>query len=73
MNKSLMKKEYKEYEIYIKLLYKGLKLNSFRPKFSSKLIRGTKLEISEINYLKSIAGTNQVIFNRGEKSNSKST
>ena len=52
MNKSLMRKEYKEYEIYIKLLYKGLALNSYRPKFYSKLNRGTKLEKSEIDYLK---------------------
>lgn len=64
MNKSLMKKEYKEYQIYIKLLYKGLALNSYRPKFEDKLTRGTKLERSEIDYLKSIAGTDQIIFNR---------
>ena len=64
MNKSLMRKEYKEYEIYIKLLYKGLALNSYRPRFYSNLNRGTKLEISEIDYLKSIAGTNQIIYNR---------
>ena len=64
MNKALMRKEYKEYEVYIKLLYKGLSLNSYRPKFENNLTRGTKLEISEINYLKSIAGRGQIIFNR---------
>ena len=64
MNKSLMRKEYKEYEIYIKLLYKGLELRSYHPKFDSKLTRGTKLERSEIDYLKSIAGTEQIIYNR---------
>ena len=64
MNKSLMRKEYKEYEIYIKLLYKGLALDSYRPQFGSTISRGTKLEISEINYLKSIAGTEQIIYNR---------
>jgi len=64
MNKALMKKEYKEFEVYIKLLYKGLMLNSYRPKFGAKLTRGTKLEKSEIDYLKSIAGKNQIIYNR---------
>lgn len=64
MNKALMKKEYTIFEVYIKLLYKGLVLNSYRPKFGAKLIRGTKLEKTEINYLKSIAGTNQIIYNR---------
>ena len=64
MNKSLMRKEYKEYEIYIKLLYKGLALDSYRPQFGSTISRGTKQEISEINYLKSIAGTEQIIYNR---------
>ena len=64
MNKSLMRKEYKEYEIYIKLLYKGLALNSYRPKYIDNLIRGTKLEKSEINYLKSISGTGKIIMNK---------
>lgn len=59
-----MKKEYKEYEIYIKLLYRGLSCNSYRPKYSSTLSRGTKLELSEINYLKSISGKNITIFNK---------
>lgn len=64
MNKSLMRKNYKEYEVYIKLLYRGLACNSYRPKYSSNLIRGTKLELSEINYLKSISGTDTIIFNK---------
>ena len=64
MNKTLMQKMYKEYEVYIKLLYKGLACNSYRPKFTATLSRGTKLELSEINYLKSIAGTNQIIINK---------
>lgn len=64
MNKSLMRKEYKEYEIYIKLLYKGLACNSYRPKYKDNLTRGTKLERSEINYLKSISGTGKIIMNK---------
>lgn len=63
MNKTLMKSEYKEYEIYIRLLYRGLACNSYRPKYFSKLIRGTKLDLSEINYLKSISET-AIIFNK---------
>ena len=64
MNKTLMNSEYKEYETYIRLLYKGLTCNSYRPKFYSKLVRGTKLDSSEINYLKSISGTDTIIFNK---------
>ena len=44
MNKSLMRKQYKEYEIYIRLLYRGLACNSYKPKFGANLLRGTKLE-----------------------------
>ena len=64
MNKSLMKNDYKEYETYIKLLYRGLACNSYQPKYNSKLVRGTKLDLSEINYLKSISNTNTIIFNK---------
>lgn len=64
MNKSLMIKAYKIFEIYIKLLYKGLALKSYYPKLGANLTRGTKLELSEINFLKSIAGTNQIIYNK---------
>ena len=65
MNKSLMKSKYKEYETYIRLLYRGLACNSYRPKFDSKLVRGTKLDLSEIKYLKSISNTDKIIFNKG--------
>jgi len=65
MNKCLMKSEYKEYETYIKLLYRGLACNSYRPKYYSKLVRGTKLDLSEIKYLKSISNTDTIIFNKG--------
>jgi len=65
MNKSLMKSEYKEYESYIRLLYRGLACNSYQPKYYSRLIRGTKLDLSEINYLKSISNTDTIIFNKG--------
>jgi hypothetical protein len=64
MNKALMKRQYKEYEVYIKLLYRGLACNSYRPKFRDTLSRGTKLDLSEINYLKSIAGKNTIIINK---------
>ena len=64
MNKFLMKSEYKEYETYIRLLYRGLACNSYQPKYFSKLIRGTKLDLSEINYLKSISETDTIIFNK---------
>ena len=65
MNKCLMRSEYKEYETYIKLLYRGLTCNSYRPKYYSKLVRGTKLDLSEIKYLKSISNTDTIIFNKG--------
>lgn len=65
MNKSLMKNGYKEYETYIRLLYRGLACNSYQPKYNSKLVRGTKLDLSEINYLKSISNTDTIIFNKG--------
>ena len=58
MNKTLMKSEYKEYETYIKLLYRGLACNSYQPKYYTKLVRGTKLDLSEISYLKSISQKN---------------
>ena len=64
MNKCLMRSEYKEYETYIKLLYRGLACNSYRPKYYSKLVRGTKLDLSEIKYLKSISNTGTIIFNK---------
>ena len=64
MNKTLMKSEYKEYETYIKLLYRGLACNSYQPKYYTKLVRGTKLDLSEISYLKSISQKNIIIFNK---------
>ena len=36
MNKSLMKSEYNDYETYIRLLYRGLSYNSYRPVYFSK-------------------------------------
>ena len=39
MNKTLMKSQYKEYEVYIKLLYRGLACNSYRPKYYRTLTR----------------------------------
>jgi len=64
MNRALMANNYKEYETYIKLLYRGLACNSYHPKYNSKLVRGTKLDLSEINYLKSISNTDTIIFNK---------
>ena len=64
MNRVLMANNYKEYETYIRLLYRGLTCNSYHPKYNSKLVRGTKLDLSEINYLKSISNTNTIIFNK---------
>ena len=37
MNKSLKKSEYNDYETYIRLLYRGLSYNSYRPVYFSKL------------------------------------
>lgn len=54
MNQNLMKKNYKIYLTYIKLLYKGIYNNSYEPKTDCTLYRGTKLEKFEINYLKDI-------------------
>ena len=64
MNKFLMNNIYKEYEVYIKLLYRGLACNSYKPIYDSTLSRGTKLELDEIEYLKSIAGKNITVFNK---------
>ena len=64
MNKTLMESNYKEYETYIRLLYRGLSCNSYQPKYYTKLIRGTKLDSTEIDYLKSISGTDTIIFNK---------
>ena len=72
MNTNLMKNVYYEYKIYIKLLYRGLACDSYQTIFdyskcseeSYTLTRGTKLELSEINYLKSIAGKNIIIYNK---------
>ena len=64
MNRSLMINNYKEYETYIRLLYRGLACNSYHPKYNSKLVRGTKLDLSEIKYLKSISNTGTIIFNK---------
>jgi len=64
MNRTLMINNYKEYETYIRLLYRGLACNSYYPKYNSKLVRGTKLDLSEINYLKSISNTGTIIFNK---------
>ena len=54
MNQNLMKRNYKYYSTYIKLLYKGVLNNSYPPKTDCTLYRGTKLESFEINYLKDI-------------------
>ena len=54
MNQNLMKRNYKYYSTYIKLLYKGILNESYPPKTDCPLYRGTKLEIFEINYLKDI-------------------
>ena len=64
MNKTLMESNYKDYETYIRLLYRGLSCNSYQPKYYTKLIRGTKLDSTEIDYLKSISGTDTIIFNK---------
>ena len=52
MNQNLMKKNYNIYLTYIKLLYKGIFNNSYKPKTGCTLYRGTRLEKLEINYLK---------------------
>ena len=49
-----MKRNFKYYSTYIKLLYKGILNNSYQPKVDCALYRGTKLEIFEINYLKEL-------------------
>jgi len=54
MNQNLMKKNYKVYSTYIKLLYKGIRNNSYKPKTDCELYRGTKLEKFEIKILKDI-------------------
>ena len=54
MNQNLMKKNYKVYSTYIKLLYKGIRNNSYKPKTDCELYRGTKLENFEIKLLKDI-------------------
>lgn len=54
MNQNLMKKNYKIYLTYIKLLYKGINNKSYKPKTDCTLYRGTKLEKFEIQYLKDI-------------------
>ena len=54
MNQNLMKKNYKVYLTYIKLLYKGIINNSYEPKTNCTLYRGTKLERFEIELLKNI-------------------
>ena len=54
MNQNLMKRNYKYYSTYIKLLYKGILNHSYPPKTDCTLYRGTKLESFEINYLKDI-------------------
>ena len=54
MNQNLMKRNYKYYSTYIKLLYKGILNKSYPPKTNCTLYRGTKLESFEINYLKEI-------------------
>ena len=52
MNQNLMKKNYKIYLTYIKLLYKGIFNNSYKPKTNCTLYRGTRLEKFEIKFLK---------------------
>ena len=52
MNQNLMKKNYKIYLTYIKLLYKGIINNSYKPKTDCTLYRGTRLEKFEIKFLK---------------------
>ena len=52
MNQNLMKKNYKIYLTYIKLLYKGIMNNSYKPKTDCILYRGTRLEKFEIQFLK---------------------
>ena len=52
MNQNLMKKNYEIYLTYIKLLYKGIYNNSYKPRTNCTLYRGTRLEQFEIKYLK---------------------
>ncbi len=54
MNQNLMKRNYKFYSTYIKLLYKGIINKSYPPITNCTLYRGTKLEEFEINFLKNI-------------------
>ena len=52
MNKNLMQKNFDIYSTYIKLLYKGIINNSYKPKTDCTLYRGTRLEGFEIKFLK---------------------
>jgi len=52
MNQNLMKKNFDIYSTYIKLLYKGIINNSYKPKTDCTLYRGTRLEGFEIKFLK---------------------
>ena len=52
MNQNLMKKNFDIYSTYIKLLYKGIINQSYKPKTDCTLYRGTRLEQSEIEYIK---------------------
>ena len=54
MNQNLMKKNYNYFSTYIKFLYKGIHNYSYKPLTDCTLYRGTKLEKSEINYLRNI-------------------
>ena len=60
MNQNLMKKNFDIYSTYIKLLYKGIINNSYKPKTDCTLYRGTKLEQFEINYL------NQMLISKNQ-------
>ena len=61
MNQNLMKKNFDIYSTYIKLLYKGIINQSYKPKTDCTLYRGTRLEQSEIEYIKDMLKKKKII------------
>ena len=54
MNQNLMQKNYKVYSTYIKLLYKGIRNNSYRPKTDSISVLSYKIQFLLLNLIKVI-------------------
>ena len=62
MNNKLMSSNFDLFNIFVKLMYKGIELNIFNSSFNCKLYRGANLNIDEINEINKKINSNKKVL-----------